>query len=203
MDKMKRCFLAAVGIGVIFMCLAACAAKEEGATKEIKIKKYKKQVVIYTIFRGDYKKIGPVMQKLYFLASNKGMNILGTPTYVYLNNPNQISSKHWLTEIRLEVNKEALEQAGTLGQMTDVKEVPGYEAAVAIKMPGVADTGPIYDKLLFWIIEQGYIPAGAPIENFLIGSANSEYSKVKSEITMPVMKLSKEKKSDKADGIKG
>jgi hypothetical protein len=97
----------------------------------------------------------------------------------------------------LELTKEALKLSGTLGEMTDVKVVPGYKAAAAIKMPGVADPSPIHEELHRWIIANGYIPAGAPVENLLVGSTNSKYKSVKSEITIPVIRPRAEDKESK------
>jgi len=168
----------------------AYGAKEESSKDEIKLKKFKKQIVLYTVCRGDYKKVGRTVRDLYFLAEEKAIRILSTPSYVYLNNPKDFSSKHLLTEMRLEVTKEALKHSGKLGEWIDIKEVPAYEAVTAKKMQGVADASPIYDKLYRWIGEQGYIPAGAPVETTLIGATNAKYENIKSEITIPVKKLS-------------
>ncbi|MHC4130522.1 MAG: hypothetical protein ACYSSP_01050 [Planctomycetota bacterium] len=190
MSKMKRCLFASILIIAIVMCLVACAAKEESSKDEIKLKKYKKQIVLYTICRGDNKKAGRAARDLYFLAEEKAIIILGTPTYVYLNDHMEVPSEHQLTEIRIEVRKESIEHAGKLGEWIDIKEVPTYDAAAAIKMQGVADPGPIYDKLNQWIIEKGYIPFGPPTENILIGATNAKYEKIKSEIAIPVKKLS-------------
>ncbi|MHC4266643.1 MAG: hypothetical protein ACYSUK_12055, partial [Planctomycetota bacterium] len=120
--------------------------------------------------------------------------LLSTPTYVYLNDQKEVPSKHWLTEVRLDARKDAVEHVGKLGEWIDIKEIPAYQAAAAIKQLGVADPGPIYDKLYSWIFEHGYVPTGRPIENFLLGSTNAKYEDVKSEITIPVKKLSTDTK---------
>jgi effector-binding domain-containing protein len=188
MSKVKGSLLSFLGIGLFLIALANGSTQEQGQTEEVKIKKYEKQAVLYTICRGDHKKIGSTLRDMYFLAEEKAIRILGAPTYVYLNNPKEVSGSHRLTEIRLEVIKESLSHEGQLGEMTDIKEVPAYEAAVAIKMQGVADPATIYDKLYRWIDENEYFPAGVPIENLLIGATNAKYKNIKSEISIPIMK---------------
>jgi effector-binding domain-containing protein len=199
MSHSRRAFAGILGAVLIFMSLAFGAPNENEETPEIKVKvkKYKKQVVLYTVHRGNYRSIGTKVRDLYYLAEEKGIRILGTPSYVYYNRPQDVSPKHLLIEARLEAAPESLEHSGKLGEWIDVKEVPGYTAATAIKEQGVADPAPIYDELLEWIIENGYIPVGAPVENFLIGSTNSKYEKVKSEITMPIIKPEGKKKEEK------
>jgi len=197
MSTIKSCFFTFVITNIVVSCLSACAATGQSQTEDVTIKKLKKTCVLYTICRGDYKKIGGSVRELYFEAEKKGIRILSTPSYVYLNNPKDFPSEHRLTEIRLDVAPEAMKYSGKFGKMTDVKEVPGFMAAVAVKQQGVADPSPIYDALYRWIAEHGYIPAGAPIEHHLIGSTNSIYAKIKSEIMIPLMKPEAAETNDK------
>jgi effector-binding domain-containing protein len=188
MANSKRCFFASILIFVIVTCLVAGAAKDEGKKDEVKLKNYKSKLVLYTVCRGGNKKVGLAARDLYFLAENKIIRLLST--YVYLNDREEVPSKHWLTEIRLDARSDAIEHAGKLGEWVDIKEIPAYQAVAAIKNQGVADSGPIYEKLYSWIFEHGYVPAGRPIENLLLGTTNAKYEKIKSEITIPVKKLS-------------
>jgi effector-binding domain-containing protein len=194
MTNTKRCLFASILIIVIVTCIVACAAKDEDAKDEVKLKSYKSKLVLYTVCRGGNKKVGHAARDLYFLAEEKIIRLLSSPTYVYLNDREGLPSKHWLTEIRLDARSDAIEHAGKLGEWIDIKEIPAYQAAAAIKDKGVADPGPVYDKLYSWIFEHGYVPAGRPIENLLLGTTNSKYENIKSEITIPVKKLSADTK---------
>ena len=195
MSKIKRCLFVSFLICIIGAWPAVLAAKRENPTEQVKLKNYEKKCVLYTIYRGDYKQMGRTVRNLYFGAASKDIKILSTPTYIYLNNPKDFSSEHWLTEIRLDVKPEALEHAGKLGPMTDVKEVPSFKAAAAIKPQGVADPNSIFEKLHQWIADNGYAAAGGPMETILIGATNADYENVKSEIAIPVMKLKSEDKT--------
>jgi effector-binding domain-containing protein len=177
------------------ICLMAAGtvtilAKSRTAEPAFAIRKADSQVVLYTIFRGSYDKAGPAVGRLFALAHSKQIKPSGPASYAYLNNPRCVSMEHWLTEIRIPVDKDALKFAGTLGPFTDVKALPDMQLAVAIKPEGQADPAPIYEKLYAWLFKQGYIAADAACETFLTNAMSGDYTRMKTEIAVPVEKLS-------------
>jgi len=123
----------------------------------VTIRMVKPQTVLYTIYRGSYEDVGQTIGSLYALAVQKKIWPSGSIHFAYLNNPQHVSSEHWLTEIRIPVKEEALKPAGTLGEMTDIKKLPAMTMAAAIKPAGLADSESIYVSLDAWIFKQGYI----------------------------------------------
>jgi len=188
-SRLSLLLLLVVGLGVA--SAIAVSVRRDRDESKIGIRKVGKDVVLYTIHRGHYKNTGPVVGKLFALAGRKGMLPRGPITYVYLNDPKYVSSEHWLTEIRVPVGEEFLKLAGTLGEMTDVKAVPAVELAVAVKPAGQADPSAIYERLFTWIYEAGYVHIEDPMEIFLGNASGGDYAKMKSEIMVPVMKISK------------
>ncbi len=183
---------------LLAMVLSASSAIEifaEQANEEpkITIRKLQPQTVLYTIYRGSYEKIGGAIGNLYTLAGQKGVYPRGSMCCVYLNNPQYVSSEHLLTEIRIPVGEEALKLAGTFGEMTDVKNVPAMDVAVAVKPEGVEDPNTIYENLGLWMHKEGYAAAENPIEIFLTNSLTGSYAQTKSEIMIPVEKFSQNK----------
>jgi effector-binding domain-containing protein len=87
------------------------------------------------------------------------------------------------------VGEQALKLAGTLGDFTDVKELPATQAAVATKPEGLADPAPLYRKLYTWIHKQGYVVTDAHSELFLTNAMGGDYDKMKTQIYVPVEKL--------------
>ncbi len=156
----------------------------------VTIRQVKPQTVLYTIYRGDYDKAGQAIGSLYALAIQKQIWPSGSLHFAYLNNPKHVSSEHWLTEIRIPVKEEALKHAGTFGEMTDVKKLPATTVAVAAKPAGQADSGPIYVRLDTWIFKHGYAGIGGPCEKFLAKTATGDYARMKSEIMIPVTRIS-------------
>ena len=180
------------GLAIVLAGACVLSARAESATeeKEFSIRKADEQVILYTLHRGSYDGAGQAIGRLFALAGQKGMIPKGNVTFTYLNNPQLTSSEHCLTEIRIPVGKEALKLAGTLGEFTDVKVVPGGEVAVAVKPEGQADPRPIYERLAAWILKQGYIPTDNASETFLTNVMSGDYTRMKTEITIPVAKLS-------------
>jgi len=190
MSKVKVWTLLLLTVGFMVISVVGIFAKPSTAKSDFTIRKVEQRVVLYTIHRGSYDKMGAGVGKLFALAGEKGITPRGRVSYVYLNNPQYVSSGHWLTEIRIPVGKEALKLTGTLGEITDVKTLPAREVAVAIKPKAQADPGPIYGKLYTWIFQQGYIAADSACETFLTNAMAGDYAQMKSEIMIPIRKLS-------------
>jgi len=191
MSKTKRLLFLLSVIGLMVISTAEIFAESTTANPAFTIRKVEQQAVLYTICRGSYDKSGTAVGRLFALAGQKGMTPKGPPLYVYLNNPQYVSSEHWLTEIRIPVDDPSLKFAGTLGEMTDVKLLKATDVAVVIKPEGMADPAPIYDQLQDWILKQGYTASEGPLENFLTNPAGENYAQMKTEIMIPVKKVSK------------
>jgi effector-binding domain-containing protein len=187
LSKTKMLLLA---IGLISAGVVEISAQSANEASAITVRKIDKQVVLYTIVRGSYAKAGTEIGVLYARAVTKQIAPQGSAYFVYLNNPQKTSSEHYLTEVRIPVDAEALKQAGSLGDMTDVKEVPAVEVAVAVKPEGMADASAIYRNLEQWILENGYIAEEGPFEKFLTNAQTGNYEQMKSEIMIPIAKVS-------------
>jgi DNA gyrase inhibitor GyrI len=184
-----RISLLLLAAGLVVVSAAQISAMSAGGKSKIAIRKVEEQIVLYTIYRGSYDKIWPAIGKLFALAGQKGIRPIGAMSHVYLNNPKLVESRHWLTEIRIPVGKEALKVAGTLGEMTDVKALPAIDVVVAVKPKGQSDPAPVYEELYRWILKEGYIAAQGPIEKFLTNSETGNYAQMKTEIMLPVSKV--------------
>jgi effector-binding domain-containing protein len=157
---------------------------------KITIRQAKPQTVLYTIYRGDYSDVGQTIGRLYALAVKNKIWPSGAISFAYLNNPEQVSSEHWLTEIRIPVKEDAVKLAGTLGEMTDIKKLPAMTMAVATKPAGLAESASVHVHLDAWIFKQGYIADGGPCEKFLSNAKTANYAQMKSEIMVPIKRIS-------------
>ena len=193
MNKVKIRLILTMIICLTTVYVVEIIAKSPSEKTGISIRKIDKQVVLYTIYRGNYNKIGLAIGNLYALAGKNQISPRGALYYVYLNNPNHISSQHWLTETRIPVSKDALKAMGTLGEMTDVKALPAIDVAVAVKPKGQADPGNIYNRLDTWILKHNYIPTDSPREVFLTNAMAGDYTQMETEIMLPIRKPSLDK----------
>ncbi len=189
----KRTLLGAAGLAVFCGAIVAWAATE--AKPGVSLRKTESQVVLYTIHRGAYDKLGEAIGPLYGLAGANGLQPQGAITCAYLNNPSIVTSEHYLTEVRLPVGPEALKLAGTLGKYTDVKRLPPMEWAVLPKPKGVGGgdgdaIGALYRQLQTWISANGYEALEGPCEAFPADGGAASYADMKTNLMIPVRKIS-------------
>lgn len=192
---MKKVFCTIIMLALILLtafCFAEAEKKDTRSKPEFAVRKVNEQTVLYTIYRGPYENIGPAIGKLFALAGQKGLIPKGPLSCAYLNNPQLVSKEHYLTEIRIPVDKDALKLAGTLGKMTDVKTLPAIEIVVAKKPKGTADPSPIYEKLNSWLYKNGYVEMDNPCELFPSQAMMKGYEQTETKIIIPVKKISLE-----------
>ena len=155
----------------------------------VELRELDRQVVLYTIYRGDYAGVGAAIGRLFQTAGQNGVMPRGNVALAYLNNPRLVGKEHWLTEVRIPVGDDALKLAGTLGELTDVKELPAMQAVVAVKPVGVADAESLIDRMAAWCAQNGYTAMDAHYEVFLGQGMTSDYAQMKSELYLPVRPL--------------
>jgi len=197
MCKMRN-VLALLLAGVLFAVVVVLFAEQGTGESAVSIRKSEAQTVLYTVYRGPYETIGKPISELYALAAQKKIKICGYLSLVYLNNPYYTSQndtgQHCLTEIRIPVGEEAMQQAGSLGEMTDVKKLQSIEVAVMKKQIGQVDYEAIFRNLYEQIAKQGYRPADDAAEVFSGDMKSGDYTQMKSELIVPVRKIEQSKK---------
>jgi DNA gyrase inhibitor GyrI len=187
MSKMRNVMVLLLVVMVSALTVELFAEQGSGES-DFSIKKSAAQTVLYTVYRGPYEKIGKPIGELYGLAMQKKIMPRGTVSLVYLNNPQNTPQEHLLTEIRIPVGDEALQQAGTLGEMTDVKKLPATDVAVMKKQSGQTDYAAFYSRFYARIIKEGYHATDNVAEVFMDSGMGGDYSRMKSEIMVPVLK---------------
>jgi effector-binding domain-containing protein len=192
MRKVKVLFLF-LAMVVVVISVVGISAEQPTDKPEITIRQLQPQMVLYTIYRGSYEKMGTAIGNLYALAGQKGIIPCGSISCVYLNNPEYVSLEHCLTEIRIPVAKEDLKHTGTLGEMTDIKEIRAMEVAVIIKHGMQVDYAALYKGLYDGIAQKGYRAADNAWESFLGTDFSADYTQMKSEIMVPVKKIAASK----------
>ena len=180
---------------LVVIVSAGISAEQPAEKSRITTRQLESQTVLYTIYRGHYEKIGQTIGNLYATAGSKGIQPGGKLSFVYLNNPEYTPMEHCLTEIRIPVAnaQEALKHTGTLGEMTDIKELPAMEVAVMIKLGMNIDYAAFYKNLYEGIGKMDYRATDNACETFSINSMQTDYSQMKSEIIVPIKKISSEK----------
>ena len=175
-----------VTAALILAATSMIAAESAADKPTCTVRDVEQQVVLYTIHRGGLDNIASVVMNLFTLATEKGVFPDGPITFVYLNDFTRTSSEHWLIEIRLPVDKSALKLSGALGKMTDVKALSPVKMVATIKPEGMADPRPVYERLYTWMAKKGHMPTSGPQETFLTNAESGDYSRMKTEIMVPI-----------------
>jgi effector-binding domain-containing protein len=183
---MKKIFLLLMGVVMLGSAVMTMHAQEDNG---IHLKTVESQTVLYTVSRGHYAQMGATIESLYALAKENGITSCGDLRILYLNNPQQVASSHWLYEIQIPVDKEVLSLAGTLGKMTDIKQLPTMETAVIKRQNIMADPTELYEQLYDWISTQHLMPVDDPFETFINSSQYPDLSQMRSEIMVPIERL--------------
>jgi len=190
MSKSKKMFLLLTVLLLTAVITVSVWAEQSTDKSEITIRRVEPQTVLYTVYRGSYEQIGQAIGKLYALAGSKGIQPRGSLSFIYLVTPEHTLAKHCLTEIRIPVAKEALKHTGTLGEMTDIKQLRTMEVAVIVKPNMKADYGVFFERLYGGITKKGYRAYGCVSETFLGKAMPVDFMQMKSEMMVPIKKIS-------------
>ena len=124
--------------------------------------------------------IGQLMQAL------QAQNIMprGPMVGVYYNSPDQVQPQ----ELKWEIGFPVTEQASPLAPL--VKKVWEYKTVVAAVHVGPYEqTGDTIAKVMDWMTQQGYFPAGPSLERYLdMDPSKVDPGKLRTEIWIPVNK---------------
>ena len=187
MKKKMIVFILSAIILTEIICIAGlcmCEAENENSNG-ITIRELPQQTVLYTIFRGRDNNISDSVNKLYSLAELKGLSPCGPLSTCCLSDSGTAEDHHKLIEIQIPVESQAIELAGTLGDMTDVKVIPSMKVAVAVKPEGKNDPTEIIEDLFSWINKKGFVVKGRMKQNIL-NRGNGAYHTLKSEFLIPI-----------------
>ncbi|MBN1505882.1 MAG: GyrI-like domain-containing protein [Sedimentisphaerales bacterium] len=188
-----KCCAVAGALALTAVIAGGLWAAANPAEPSFEVRKTAESVVLYTIHRGPFDQVGATIRELMTMAAPKGLIPRGPISFMYLTNPELTPSAHWLTEIRIPVGEDALRLSGTLGKLTDVKKLAPIDVVVGTKSEGMADPGPVYHKLYPWLLANSYVPIEGPREVFLTNAETSDYSKMRTEIMVPVRPVATEK----------
>ena len=190
MNKYKKMSLTLTALVLTTAMTIGICAEQSTEKSEVTVRRLEPQTVLYTIYRGEYGKMGKAIGDLYALAMKNNVIPHSSLYCVYLNNPQYVSAEHCLTEIRVPVGEDALKLTGTLGEMTDIKTIKAMEVAVTKKSPGQTDHASVYNNLYLWIAKNGYVSADNACEIFTSNNWSMDYAQMKTEIMIPVRKIS-------------
>lgn len=137
--------------------------------------------------RGPYAQTPEGFGRLYGWIAGHGLQPAGMPAAVYLTMPADTPEADALWELWAPVAGAAEESAPDASGI-GIKNVPATLAASAMHKGPYETVAPTHGMLWGWIAEQGYVPAGPPMERYLSDPADVPPEEYLTEIVMPVRK---------------
>ena len=141
--------------------------------------------VAFIVMHGPYAQTPEGFGRLYGWIGQHRLQPVGMPTAVYFTMPAETPEAESLWELWAPV-------AGAAGEVAPdasgvgIKSVPATLAVSAMHKGPYDTVAPTYELLWRWIGENGYVPAGAPMERYYSDPAEVPPEEYMTEIVMPV-----------------
>jgi effector-binding domain-containing protein len=179
---MKKLFL--LGSSLLFFVALAWSADEK---KEVEVREVKPFWYCCVEMTGSYEQHSDAFQTLYEQAGAQGLGMDFSPFGVYYNAPSQVAESElkWDVGLELAEKKEVKEPLVLKEWQHELVAVALYEGSFSGEAFGLA-----HQKLLEWVTQNGYTPAGPSMEKYLsMPAQNSEGEWAGTvEIILPVQK---------------
>ncbi len=146
------------------------------------------ETVAYISMSGPYDQIPEAMGRLYGWVSRQGLQPLGMPEGVYLDDPKTTAPDEARWELRAPIADAADDTAADeLG--CGIKHVEPHLVAYAMHRGAYEDVEKTYDGLMTWIGASGYRIAGPPEEVYYSDPQTTQPSDYLTEIRIPVAQV--------------
>ncbi|MDY0087952.1 MAG: GyrI-like domain-containing protein [Coriobacteriia bacterium] len=152
---------------------------------EPQIKKTEPMTVAYLQMHGPYQQIPLAMGMLYGWMNKRGLSPTGAPLGVYLTDPQMVPESEATWELWVPVAY-ATEEAEPDTAAIGIKKLPVMTVASTVHLGPYEDVTPAYEELGRWVIEQGYVLVGPPMEAYLSDPAKTPPEEYETEIIFPV-----------------
>ena len=151
---------------------------------DIQVKTSNPVVVAYLSMRGPYDQMPEAMGRLYGLAAQHGLQPVGMPAGVYLDDPQAVDPQEARWELQVPVAGDPAETSESDG--FGIKHVPAHLAASAVYRGPYDQIGPAYLELAGWIDANGHAVVGPPYELYLSDPNTTAPADNLTEIRFPI-----------------
>jgi len=178
--------IAAIGQWPLFACLifALGGGSSAAQTPEVSIQTIEPFVYFCIEYKGPFTQIQEAIAKMAEEMRSQNAGPAGPLMGIYYNNPAQVS----VEELQWEVGFPTTPQ--TLIQPPLVKKEWNYtQVAVCLHQGAYEDTADTITKIIDWMTEKGYVPAGPIMERYLdMNPAELKPEQRKTEVWIPCKK---------------
>ena len=178
--------IAAIGQWPLFACLifALAGGSRAAQTPEVSIQTIEPFVYFCIEYKGPFTQIQEAIAKMAEEMRSQNAGPAGPLMGIYYNNPAQVS----VEELQWEVGFPTTPQ--TLIQPPLIKKEWNYtQVAVCLHQGAYEDTADTITKIIDWMTEKGYVPAGPIMERYLdMNPAELKPEQRKTEVWIPCKK---------------
>jgi effector-binding domain-containing protein len=154
---------------------------------EPSVKQTEPMTVAFVAMSGRYEQIPLAFGILYSWVSSRGLEPVGMPLAVYLNDPQNVPESEAMWEVWAPVAGDLAEE-GPDAKGFGIRKLPAMTVASVIHRGPYDTVAPTYEVLGTWVAEQGYIIAGPPREAYLNDPSTATPEDYLTEIQFPVQR---------------
>lgn len=141
--------------------------------------------VAYARMRGPYAQIPEALGRLYGWIVGHGLQPTGMPATVYHTMPAEVPEADAQWEVQAPVADEVAERTpDEFG--VGVKHMASMMAVSAKHIGPYESVGPTYEAMFMWILTNGLVPDGPPMERYYSDPSEVPPEEYVTEIVMPV-----------------
>ncbi|MDO8950610.1 MAG: GyrI-like domain-containing protein [Actinomycetota bacterium] len=152
---------------------------------EASIKRTYPMTVAFISMRGPYAQIPSAFSRLYAWIAERAMMPMGMPAGVYMCDPATTPEAEATWELWAPI-ADGTPPFDTDDGSIGVKAIPAGTVASAMHKGPYDEIAPTYEALAAWIIENGYIVAGAPREIYYSDPDEVAIEDTLTEVQFPV-----------------
>jgi len=154
---------------------------------EPSVKQTEAMTVAYLTMSGRYQQIPLAFGILYGWVASRGLEPVGMPLAVYLNDPQNAPELEARWEVWAPVTGDLAEE-GPDAKGFGIRKLPAMTVASVIHRGPYDTVTPTYHALEAWVAEHGYMVAGPPREAYMNDPATVPPEEYLTEVQFPVQK---------------
>lgn len=157
----------------------------EGAIGQVTVKETEPTTVAFLNMKGPYTQISESFSKLYDWIEQKGYQTSGPPMGIYFNSPSEVPDDELVWDLLIPID-------GEVDPSQPDKQGLGVKRLKTIQVASTKHKGPYeevwktYERLAFWIKQNGYKIVGPAQEVYLTNPEETPPDELLTEVMFPI-----------------
>lgn len=157
----------------------------EDAIDKVIVKETEPTMVAFLRMKGPYTQINESFNKLYGWIEQKGYQISGSPSVIYFDAPGEMPDDELTWELLSPIDGE-VDPSEPDKQGLGVRRLKALQVASTKHKGPYEEVGKTYERLGFWIKQNGYKVVGPAREVYLTDPEETPLDELLTEVMLPV-----------------